>query len=248
MKINFVSARAKWLGVTLFATSVALSGCGGGGGGNSGPSQVKATPVPNPTSGQTGTGGDCTNATYAPNYADSVKLLRWTVFPLRVYFKRDANYSAARQALAIRGFDRWVAATGANGFTYNVVNTQIASNVTVAFYDFKGGPGDTLGTTVVSYFEESRTISSADISLGITGSDSNDLLTATHEMGHCLGIFGHSPNKTDLMYFEGNEASGGSITSLDLNTVLTAYCANFNKNVNTRLAPHSGELKTVTLH
>lgn len=246
MKINFVSARSKCLGAALFATSLALSGCGGGG--SNGPTQVTATPVPSPTAGQTGTGGTCTNATYAPNYADSVKLLRWTVFPLRVYFKRDANYSAARQALAIRGFDRWVVATGSNGFTYNIVNAETAANVTVDFYDFKGGPGDTLGTTVVSYFEESRTISSATISLGITGSESNDLLTATHEMGHCLGVFGHSPNQTDLMYFEGNETLGGAITSLDLNTVLTAYCANFNKNVNTRLAPHRGELKSITIH
>lgn len=250
MKINFVSARTKCLGVALFATSVALSGCGGGGGSSNGPgpAQVKATPIANPTTGQTGTGGNCTNATYAPNYADSVKLLRWTVFPLRIYFKRDANYSAARQALAVQGFNRWVGATGSNGFTYNIVTTQAASNVTVDFYDFKGGPGDTLGTTVVSYFEESRTISSADIMIGITGSESNDLLTATHEMGHCLGIFGHSPNQTDLMYFEGNEASGGVITPLDLNTVLTAYCGDFNKNGNSRLAPYSGELKTFTIH
>lgn len=248
MKINFVSARAPWLGVALLATSVALSGCGGGGGGPAGPTKVTATPIPNPTSGQTGTGGNCTNSTFAPNYTDSVRLLRWTLFPLRIYFKRDSNYSAARQAMAIQGFDRWVAATGSNGFTYQVVSSEAASNVTVDFYDFKGGPGDTLGTTVVSYFEESSTIDSADISLGITNNGANDLLTATHEMGHCLGIFGHSPNRTDLMFFEGNEAAGGVITPLDLNTVLTAYCGNFNKNSNARLSTHSGELKTITIH
>ncbi len=246
MKINFVSARAKWLGAALFATSVALSGCGGGGG--NGPALVTATPLPRPASGQTETGGNCTNSTYAPNYTESVRLLHWTLFPLRIYFVRDSNYSAARQALAVEGFNRWVAATGSNGFTYNLVSSEAASNVTVKFSDFKGGPGDTLGTTVVSYFEESSTIESADISIGITGDRANDLLTATHEMGHCLGIFGHSPNRTDLMFFEGNEAAGGIITPLDLNTVLTAYCGNFNKNANARLAPHSGELKTITIH
>ena len=245
MKINFLTPRAKWWGVSLLATSVVLSGCGGGGG--TGP-KITATPIPVPTTGQNGTGGNCTNATYAPNYTDNVQLLRWTVFPLRVYFKRDANYSAARQALATQGFDRWVAATGSNGFTYRLVNSEADSNVTVDFYDFNGGAGDTLGTTVVSYFEESRTISSADISLGITGNPTNDLLTATHEMGHCLGVFGHSPNRVDLMFFEGNEAAGGGITADDLNTVLTAYCGNFNKNPNNRLAPHSGDLKTITIH
>lgn len=247
MKSKFVSARANWLGATLFAASVALSGCGGGGGSN-GPNLVTATPKPQPTSDQTGTGGNCTNSTYTPNYASNVRLLRWPLFPLRIYFVRDANYSAARQTLAIEGFNRWVTATGSNGFTYNVVSSEAAANVTVDFYDFQGGPGDVLGTTEVSYFDESRTIDSADISLGITGDRTNDLLTATHEMGHCLGIFGHSPNRTDLMFFEGNEIAGGAITPLDLNTVLTAYCGKFNKNVNTRTAPHRGDLETVTLH
>lgn len=243
MKINFVSTRAQWLGAALLAAALTLSGCGGGG---SGPKVVTGTPPSNPTN--SGSNNRCTNTTYAPNYTSSVRLLRWPLFPLRIYFKRDANYSAARQALAVEGFNRWVAATGSNGFTYNVVSSEAASNVTVNFYDFNGGPGDTLGTTVVSFFEESETIDSADISLGITSNRTNDLLTATHEMGHCLGIYGHSPNRTDLMFFEGNEAAGGVITPLDLNTLLTAYCGNFNKNVNTRTASNRGELKTITIH
>lgn len=244
MKIPWVSMRAKWMGAALLAASVAVSGCGGGGG--SGPDTTTGTPPTNPT--DNGNNDRCTNATYSPNYTKSVELLRWPLFPLRVFFKRDSNYSAARRALAIEGFNRWVAATGNDGFTYNVVSSEAAANVSVNFYDFNGGAGDVLGTTVVSYYEQSGTIESADISLGITGDRNNDLLTATHEMGHCLGIYGHSPNDSDLMYFQGNEAAGGAITPLDLNTVLTAYCGEFNKNANNRLAPHSGALKSITIH
>ena len=213
-------------------------------GNGSGPVLVTGTPSPSPTATNNNT--SCSK-TYAPNYVSSVRLLHWTLFPLHIYFNRDANYSAARQALAVKGFNQWVAATGSDGVTYNVVNSEAASNVTVHFYDFTGGPGDTLGTTVVSYYDASSTINSADMSLGITGDKANDVLTAAHEFGHALGIYGHSPNPTDLMYFEGNQSNNGIITSLDLNTVLTAYCGNFNKNVNNRLAPHSGELKTVTI-
>ena len=249
MNFKFAAVRARWIGVALVSLSVGLSGCGGGGGGGSstGPSVVTRQPPALPTDG-TASNNRCTNTTYTPNFTDSVQLLRWTVFPLRVYFVRDSNYSAARQALAVEGFDRWVTATGSNGFTYRVVTNPSESNVTVDFYTFNGGAGDTLGTTVVSYFEDSRTIDKAKISLGITGDRNNDLLTATHEMGHALGIFGHSPNSTDLMFFEGNERSGGGITPLDLNTVLTIYCGDFNKNPNNRTAPHSGELKTITIH
>lgn len=245
MNIKFVSTRAKWLGATLCAASLALSGCGGG---SSGPGPAVTTGKPPSTPTNNNSNDRCDNKTFAPNYVDSVRLLRWPLFPLRIFFKRDSNYSAARQALATEGFNRWVAATGSNGFTYNVVSSEAAANVTVNFYDFKGGAGDTLGTTVVSFFEQSETIDSADISIGITNDRTNDLLTATHEMGHALGVFGHSPNRSDLMFFEGNNAAGGVITPLDLNTMLTAYCGNFNKNVNTRTAPHSGELKTVTIH
>ena len=245
MNINFVSARTKWLGVALVSLTFGLSGCGGGG--SNGPATVSATAIPRP-SNNNNVPGNCTNSTYTPNYTTSVRLLRWTLFPLRIYFKRDSNYSAARQALAVEGFNRWIAATGSNGFTYNIVSTESASNVTVDFYKFTGGAGDTLGTTVVSYYDSSSTIEGADISLGITGNRENDVLTATHEMGHCLGIFGHSPNRTDLMYFEGNDQTGGNITALDLNTVLTAYCGKFNKNPNNLTAPHTGELKTITIH
>lgn len=253
MKIPFVSPRARWMGAAALAVAVALSGCGGGGSGpnsgsrpGSGSDVVTGTPSSNPPSN--GSDTSCTDKTYLPNYTADVRLLHWTLFPLRVYFKLDSNYSAARQALAVKGFNRWVAATGRNGVTYNIVNAATAANVTVHFYDFNGGPGDVLGTTNVSYYDTSNTIDSADISLGITGDNANDLLTATHEFGHALGIYGHSRNSTDLMYFEGNQDNGGIITPLDLNTVLTAYCGNFNKNVNNRLAPHVGELKSVSIH
>ena len=243
MNIPLFSTRAQRLGAVLLATSFALSGCGGGG--SSGPKIDTGTPPAGPTSNNGNQ--SCTNETYTPNYVNSVRLLHWPSFPLRVFFKRDSNYSAARQALAVKGFNRWVAATGNDGFTYNLVSSAAAANITVNFYDFRGGAGDTLGSTLVSFYDESDTIEKADISIGITKDNTNDLLTATHEMGHALGIYGHSPNRSDLMFFEGNEADGGVITPLDLNTVLTAYCGNFSKNPNARTAPHRGELKTIRI-
>ncbi len=246
MNINLASARARWIGAALLSLSFGINGCGGGGGGPSTPPQPNPTPIPTSTNNQ------CSNSMYSPNYVPSVQLLHWPVFPLRIYFKRDANYTAARQSLAIQGFNRWVtatnAATGNKGVSYALVNNLADSNVNVSFYPFTGGAGDTLGTTVDHYYEDSSTIDSADISLGITGSDYNDLLTAAHEMGHCLGILKHSPNKTDLMYFEGNDTTGGAITALDLNTILTAYCGNFNKNATGRTAANRGELKSITIH
>lgn len=236
-------ARVGSLGAAALGLFFALSGCGGGGG-NSGPDRVAIRPSTTPVG--RGDGDNC-SVSYTPNYASSVTLLHWPSFPLRVYFKRDGEFTAARRALVLQGFDKWVAATG-NGATYKVVSREADSNVTVNFYTFTGGPGDTLGVTYISYYDDDNTIDSADISLGFTGNNRNDILTAAHEYGHAIGIYGHSPSNEDLMYFEGNDAKCGCITPSDLNTVLTAYCNNFPRNANARTAPHTGELKTVVIH
>jgi hypothetical protein len=45
-------------------------------------------------------------------------------------------------------------------------------------------------------------------------------LTATHELGHALGIFTHSPNATDIMYFD---PAVSELSSSDRSTVELAY-------------------------
>ena len=246
MKITFSSrrTRALWSGALALSFGLVLAGCGGGGG-RSGPDSATITPGSTPNT-PTRQNISC-STTYTPNYGDSVTLLRWTNFALRVYFKRDSQYSAARQALAVEGFDNWVRATN-NRATYTIVNSASASNVQVSFFVFNGGPGDTLGTTKLSFYEDSRTIVSADIALGLTGRRANDVTTANHEFGHALGIFGHSPDERDLMYFEGNDRFSGEITTPDLNTLLTSYCGDFPSNSANRTAAHRGALKTVTIH
>ncbi len=49
-----------------------------------------------------------------------------------------------------------------------------------------------------------------------------------HEMGHALGLLGHSPNKEDIMYLDDKGAKRGapvasSISSRDLNTIKKVY-------------------------
>ena len=244
MTLSLFSKRARALcaGAAALSFGLVLTGCGGGGsGGRTGPSSATITANRTPLPSQ----GTSCSTTYDPNYASSVRLLHWPMFPLRVYFMQDSELTAARQALAVQGFNRWVQQTG-GGTTYNVVTSAAVANVTVKFYQFTGGPGDTLGITNVKYYDESSTIDSADIRLGVTNDAANDLVTDSHEFGHALGILGHSPVNRDLMYFEGNDQFTADITPSDLNTLLTAYCGNFNRSSASRTA-HQGELKTITI-
>ncbi len=238
MKIfRFSPSRAALLGAFLLPI---LASCGGGG--SSGPKTPRvdsATPAPvgfNATD-------SCNYESFTPNYARSVSLLHWDRFPLRVSFTKNDQLSASRQAVAVKGFNQWVAATG-NRADYTVVDSDASPNVTVSFYKFTGGPGDTLGTTTVSYTGD-NVIRKAEIKLGITGNAADDQLTAAHEYGHTLGISGHSPVELDLMYFTGNLS--GEITPSDLNTVRTAYCDNFNRST-ARTSAAVGPLKTIVMH
>lgn len=236
---RFSRATATLLGAGVLMIPL-LASCGGGGGGSSSSTSPinAATPAPTAPSNST-----CDNTTYTPNYAASVSLLHWSAFPLRVYFVQDTEFSAARKATALAGFNQWVTATG-NRADYAVVDSASKANVTVSFYQFTGGAGDTLGTTTVTY-GRNNVIQSAQVKLGITGKDANDQLTAAHEYGHTLGITGHSPIALDLMYFTGNRS--GDITPSDLNTAITAYCNNFNRNTN-RTSAAVGPLKTLVIH
>lgn len=214
-----------------------LASCGGGGGGGpKTPGIDPTTPVKNPNN------SSCPQ-TFTPNYAPSVALLHWQTFPLRVFFQQDDQLSAARQSTAIAGFNEWVSATGGKA-DYTVVSQASQAQITVSFYRFMGGSGDTLGTTTVSYTND-NIIRSAKVELGITGDTKDDILTAAHEYGHALGISGHSPNKPDLMYFTGNLS--GDVTTSDLNTARTAYCDNFNRNT-ARTSSAVGPLKTIVMH
>ena len=264
MKFNFHSTGATRTGAAAFSLSIALglslslSGCGGGGGNGPGTSRptVTATPTLNASN------ASYNKTLYTPNYVsdleskktspeDPVALLRWPLFPLRVYFNRNSNYTAARQALAVEGFNRWVKATGSDGVTYQVVNDLKNANITVDYYTFEGGPGDTLGFTKYFYDPDSRVFDTSkslcSINIGLTGDRNNDLVTATHEFGHALGINEHSSSRPDLMYFEGNDLFGGGITQSDVDTLLTSYSGFFNKNPNARTAPSSGKLVQVTI-
>jgi hypothetical protein len=195
---------------------------------------MNPTSTPRPTPTTTPVSGNCDNSTYSPNYATAAGTLQhWEGFPLRVFL--GATDSRTR-ALTLRGFNQWVAATN-NRVRYEIVNTSGGADISVSFNQYEPD-GKNLGVTTTYYFEGQSTIERAEIVFYYYPFDSRsdaeevNQSVAAHEFGHALGIGGHSPSRTDLMF---PSATGGleEVTTRDLNTLLTAYCNNFPARSNT---------------
>lgn len=73
------------------------------------------------------------------------------------------------------------------------------------------------------------TITRSDVTIATHTPDGNPMplseiqKTATHELGHAIGIQGHSPNPSDIMYYSVNPAQNGSLSMRDTTTIRMLY-------------------------
>lgn len=183
---------------------VVLFACGGGGGPSS--------------------GGICSATLYTPNYAaaPNLNLRKWNHLPIKVYFQTNTPIGATTiEQLARDGFNLWETALGRDMWTE--VLGPGGADLTVEIRP--SAPQSTLATTTV-FFNTSNPVilTSATMVIFTWGAipQGDYAPTAAHEMGHALGIGGHSPTNTDIMYFTGN--ASGLLTTPDINTIRTAYC------------------------
>lgn len=189
---------------------VLMAGCGGGGGAD------------DIATGDRSCGLDA----YLPNYAAAEDgfedLVRWdrSVVTYRI---ETAGASEAEIRAVEDGFAVWenVDFPQTNN-RFQLVRTEGPADIVVLFRTLNQLAG-AAGTTRGSYTDDGFLVS-AEVTLGLT-EGSYDLAdaenTAQHEMGHALGIFKHSPNPEDLMFFQGNTTG---IQLRDENTLRTGYC------------------------
>ncbi len=208
-----------WLGLSLF-------GCGGGGGGE----------------GDIGDGGGAVDpGLFTPNYVTAILdspdpkagVYHWSHFPVLVSFHLPDNW----QALYGDDADLYREAAGEWSYGgvefFKIVQWGFPSDVTVEFVNQTELGGNVWGSTAMRFYQSNNEMDEApirvalyDSALRVTNAGDLKVLIA-HELGHALGIGGHSPENSDLMYFQHVFGTLRPATASDINTARTAYPSYF---------------------
>lgn len=148
--------------------------------------------------------------------------------PLKVYIASGLGvpgWNAQMKQAMVQAMRSWQNANpGKLSFsqTYNENNADIIVRWQKNFSDNILGvsPFQSVGDTIVR----------SDINLAVYYPDSNvpipygELVTiATHEMGHAIGLKGHSPFPGDIMYFSTNHDADQGLSQRDINTIGMLY-------------------------
>jgi hypothetical protein len=174
----------------------------------------------------------CSATSYTPNYYNAIatpgtpnvsgNFRFWAKTPLRIRYVRDANWTQALEDRFKEGIADWQASTS-NGIEILETTDSSLDDIEVSFVPGDSLPGNAIGITYATFDSTSREMVAAQIQVA------NDLATpsisrstCSHELGHALGIGGHSPADTDLMFYAENGTSRP--TASDLNTLRTVYC------------------------
>lgn len=197
-----------WAFVLLVALASALAGCGGGGGGSA-PRQ---------------------DVVFEPNYVNSLDgLNHWAFLPIKVFFAvpTDWSYSASLPGEAATSWNQ----SGRQDF-FMVAASSGGSDVVCSFVD---APPPTWGGNTIAITQYSVDTSqhlmvpgTVSVTCALHDKDGRPMspeqmrTSISHELGHVLGISGHSPNTDDLLY-PLQQPGISSPQTRDFNTAMTAY-------------------------
>lgn len=174
-----------------------------------------------------------------PNYIDNVlyedQLVRWNISePVTYYVSGNMTVPSEYYETVRKAFRNWEMATNGE-ISFKEVNSSKNSKINVTFVDdvtLKNSYDPSRAGNVVPSMKDSKLLK-MDVNLknvnssGEKYSEDQLLALAQHEIGHALGLWGHSADENDVMFYSGDYASADTrlkqISQRDINTLMLVY-------------------------
>lgn len=172
-----------------------------------------------------------------PNYAGNVLyndvVFRWNIKEPVTYYINNQNSSSGEYLAAVRkAFVNWSSATNGE-LIFKELQEGDNANIVISFLDSLASSGveDPERTGIVNPTIDKNVLEKVDISLKTKDAggryDPNRFrAVAQHEIGHAIGIWGHSSNPGDIMYYNGDyigKINSVNISRRDSNTASVLY-------------------------
>ncbi len=168
-------------------------------------------------------------------------ILRWNMesFPLRVYFEPSGNTPSYYREYIKNAFGEWISQSGFLQFVE--VQDPKENDIIIQFSNYDGvscPDGDCKYVVALTSHKRDERNRLTKMTIKFYNTDPKGkpftqaevYNTALHEIGHALGIMGHSDNPDDIMYASNHKVSDYNMASSvrrlsmrDLNTVALLY-------------------------
>ncbi|HBG49433.1 MAG TPA: hypothetical protein DDW90_08035 [Cyanobacteria bacterium UBA9971] len=153
--------------------------------------------------------------------AHNGKITRWNIskMPLKIYIEPSEYYTAVVAAM-----DSWVKISEPKTISYTLTNNYKNANIIVTFVaSLDPGKAGLSTTHTIGYFLKPNFIKLKTTNAANSPYSQEKLFNlAQHELGHALGILGHSPKEADIMYFQLSNYIK-NLSQRDINTLKLLY-------------------------